>query len=57
MPAGTKEKYLATPAWNQFQNIVEMGLEPVEQGETIDYGGDINADTTSTATLWATSAR
>ena len=24
VPAGTKEKYLATPAWNQFQNIVEM---------------------------------
>ena len=45
VPAGTKEKYLATPAWNQFQNIVEMGLEPVEQGETIDYASDINADT------------
>ena len=45
VPAGTKEKYLATPAWNQFQNIVELGLEPVEQGETIDYASDINADT------------
>ncbi len=45
VPAGTKEKYEATPAWNQFQNIVEMGLEPVEQGETIDYASDINADT------------
>lgn len=45
VPAGTKEKYEATPAWNQFQNIVELGLEPVEQGETIDYASDINADT------------
>ena len=45
VPAGTKEKYLATPAWNQFLNIVEMGLEPVEQGETVDFGTDINADT------------
>ena len=24
VPAGTKVKYEATPAWNQFQNIVEM---------------------------------
>ena len=45
VPAGTKEKYLATPAWNQFQNIVEIGLEPVEQGETVDFGTDISEDT------------
>ena len=45
VPAGTKEKYLATPAWNQFLNIVEMGLEPVEQGETVDFGTDISEDT------------
>ena len=25
VPAGTKSLYEATPAWNQFQNIVEMG--------------------------------
>ena len=45
VPAGTKEKYLATPAWNLFLNIVEMGLEPVEQGETVDFGTDISEDT------------
>ncbi len=45
VPAGTKEKYLATPAWNQFLNIVEIGLEPVEQGETVDFGTDISEDT------------
>ena len=45
VPAGTKEKYQATPAWNQFLNIVEMDIEPMDQGETVDFGTDINADT------------
>ena len=30
VPKGTKEKYEATPAWNQFQTIVEIGSNEVE---------------------------
>ena len=45
VPAGTKDKYEATPAWNLFQNIVEMDLAPVDSGETVDFGSDIDGDT------------
>ena len=36
VPAGTKSLYEATPAWNQFQNIVEMG--ETEGIHSIDNG-------------------
>ena len=51
VPVGTKEKYMATPAWNQFQNIVEMGLDPVDQGETIDFGNEIDENTDLNGTV------
>ena len=45
VPAGCKEKYEATEGWNVFKNIVEMGIEPVDQGETIDIGNEIDENT------------
>ena len=45
VPAGTKSLYEATPTWNQFQNIVEMDIEPMEDGETVDFGCDIDENT------------
>ena len=30
VPEGTKAKYEATPAWNQFQNIVEINPSGIE---------------------------
>ena len=45
VPAGTKAKYEATPAWNLFENIVEMDMEPVENGETVDFAEEIDEDT------------
>ena len=45
VPAGTKSLYEAMPAWNQFQNIVEMDIEPMEDGETVDFGSDIDENT------------
>ena len=43
VPAGTKSLYEATPAWNQFEKIVEMGgsegiQSPIDHSPlTIDY--------------------
>ena len=34
VPAGTKSAYEATPGWNLFSNIVEMGEEVFEDGDT-----------------------
>lgn len=34
VPAGTKPAYEATPGWNLFSNIVEMGEEVFEDGDT-----------------------
>ena len=45
VPAGTKAKYEATPAWNLFENIVEMDMEHVENGETVDFAEEIDEDT------------
>ena len=45
VPIGTKKKYEATPAWNLLQNIEEMGLEPIEEGETVDFADDIDENT------------
>ena len=51
VPAGTKEKYLATEGWNQFQNIVEMDIAPVEEGQTIDIGNEIDENTNLEGTV------
>lgn len=37
VPKGTKEKYKATPAWNKFKVVVEIGEQPK---------GDVNGDMT-----------
>ncbi|MBQ9669585.1 MAG: leucine-rich repeat protein [Prevotella sp.] len=34
VPAGTKEKYESTPAWNKFKMIVEQEVNAVESVET-----------------------
>ena len=51
VPVGTKEKYESTPGWNKFKNIVEMGLDPVDQGETIDFGNEIDENTDLNGTV------
>ena len=45
VPVGTKAKYEATDGWNQFINIVEMDIQPVDDGQHIDIGKDIDDDT------------
>lgn len=45
VPAGCADKYRATAAWNMFQNIQEMDLEPVDNGETINIGDEIDENT------------
>ena len=45
VPAGTKEKYEATAGWNVFKNIVEMDMAPIENGETINIGDEIDENT------------
>ena len=44
VPAGCKAKYEATPAWNLFENIVEMDIEPVDE-QAIDFADDIDENT------------
>ena len=51
VPAGTKEKYEATSGWSQFQNIVEMGIVPVEEGQTVDLGTEIDENTNLEGTV------
>ena len=34
VPAGTKDKYKSTPAWNKFKMIVEQEVNAVESVET-----------------------
>lgn len=45
VPIGTKSKYEATDGWKKFKNIVEMDLLPVDNGQTIDFGTDIDENT------------
>ena len=45
VPIGTKSKYEATDGWKRFKNIVEMDLLPVDNGQTIDFGTDIDENT------------
>ena len=51
VPAGCKEKYEATAGWNNFAIIVEMGMEPVEEGLTIDIGNVIDENTNLEGTV------
>ena len=51
VPVGTKEKYEATPGWNLFKNIIEMDISPVDQGETIDFGNEIDENTDLNGTV------
>ena len=52
VPVGAKEKYKTTAAWNNFKNIVERGIAPVDNGE-INYNGDgeVNDDTDLSGTV------
>ena len=45
VPIGTKSKYETTGGWKRFKNIVEMDLLPVDNGQTIDFGTDIDENT------------
>ena len=51
VPAGTKEKYESTQGWDRFENIVEMDISPVDQGETIDFGNEIDENTDLNGTV------
>ncbi len=51
VPAGTKEKYESAPNWNYFQNIVEMDIAPVEEGQTINIGDEIDENTNLEGTV------
>ena len=42
VPRGTKSLYESTEGWKEFQNIVEMDMNPVEDGDNIDFGTDMN---------------
>lgn len=52
VPVGTKEKYEATAAWNEFTNIVERGIAPEDNGD-VNYGDDeeVNGDTDLSGTV------
>ena len=45
VPAGSKEAYEAANYWKDFKEIIEMDLLPVNTGETVDFGSDIDGET------------
>ena len=45
VPAGTKAKYEATSGWNEFTNIVEMNIAPVDDGQNVDFNTEIDENT------------
>lgn len=53
VPKGTKSLYQQTSGWNLFKNIIERGLSPVDQDETINYAEnpDINSGTDLNGTV------
>ncbi|MDY6439135.1 MAG: leucine-rich repeat domain-containing protein [Prevotella sp.] len=53
VPIGTKTLYQKTGYWNLFKNIIERGLSPVGQDETINYAEnpDINSGTDLNGTV------
>lgn len=48
VPKGTKEKYEATSAWKNFQNIVEIEVSNQPKG---DVNGDLTVDVTDIASV------
>ena len=48
VPKGTKAKYEATPAWNKFQKIVEIGGTVHPKG---DANGDMTVDVADIASV------
>lgn len=50
VPSGCKQYYEQCNLWN-WMNIVEMGLDPVDQGETIDFGNEIDENTDLNGTV------
>ena len=49
VPAGTRDAYLATPAWDKFLNIVEM--EATSQGDVNGDGAVSIADVTALVSI------
>ncbi len=45
VPFGTKAAYEGTDGWKQFQHIVEMDLQPVDEGQSIDIVDEIDEHT------------
>ena len=50
VPSGCKQYYEQCNLWN-WMNIVEMGIEPVDQGEAIDFGNEIDENTNLNGTV------
>ncbi len=40
VPEGTKALYEAAEGWKEFKTIKEIGLEPVDEGDNVDYGNE-----------------
>lgn len=45
VPHGSKDAYQSVAPWSEFQNIVEMDLQPIDNGENINIGSEIDSDT------------
>ena len=45
VPHGSKEAYQSVAPWSEFQNIVEMDLQPIDNGENTNIGSEIDSDT------------
>lgn len=45
VPKGCKTKYENADFWKYFKTIVEMGIVPVDEGQTIDIGNEITENT------------
>ena len=45
VPEGCKEAYEAAEYWNEFKEIIELGLPAVDGDEDVDFGDEIDDDT------------
>jgi hypothetical protein len=45
VPIGTKGKYETANGWKNFKNIEEMDIKPVDNGQIIDIGDEIDENT------------
>ena len=45
VPKGTKELYQAAAGWKNFTNIVEIDLNPIDEGEVVNIGDEIDENT------------